>query len=129
MILATVRVEDFDRFVKTFSTKGLEKRREHGSKGSRVFRDPNDDSRVWTVFDWDEESFQRFLSDPDMPAIFQRADCRLRPRRLSRLASSTPNCAPRRSFRRRGRLATHGRLRIDPTSRERRARRSRANAQ
>jgi hypothetical protein len=32
-----------------------EKRKQHGSKGSHVFRDPNDDARVWVVFDWDEE--------------------------------------------------------------------------
>jgi hypothetical protein len=46
-----------DRSWKTFSSKGAEKRREHGSKGSYVFRDSNDDSRVWVVFDWDQESF------------------------------------------------------------------------
>ena len=55
MILSTVRVEDFERFWNTFSTKGAEKRRQHGSKGSQVFRDPNDDNRVWVLFDWDEE--------------------------------------------------------------------------
>ena len=42
MVLATTTVEDFDRFLNTFSTKGLEKRREHGSGGARVFRDPSD---------------------------------------------------------------------------------------
>jgi hypothetical protein len=73
MVLATARVEDFDRFWNTFSTKGAEKRREHGSKGSRVFRDPNDDSRLWVVFDWDDDGFQRFVSDPDVPGIFQDA--------------------------------------------------------
>jgi hypothetical protein len=69
LILATSKIEDFDRFWNTFSTKGGEKRKQHGSKGSHVFRDPNDDSRVWVVFDWDEEGFQNFLSDPDVPAI------------------------------------------------------------
>ena len=73
MILATTTVEDFDRFLNIFSTKGLEKRREHGSGGARVFRDPNDSSRIWALFDMDEESYQRLLSDPDMPAIFQEA--------------------------------------------------------
>ncbi len=28
--------------------------------------------RVGVVCDWDEEGFQDFLSDPDVPAIFQR---------------------------------------------------------
>jgi hypothetical protein len=73
MILATGKYEDFDRFWNTFSTKGAEKRREYGCKGSHVFRDPNDDNRAWVVFDWDEEGFRRFVSDPDVPAIFQEA--------------------------------------------------------
>src|SRR5687768_9049327 len=42
MILSAVKVADFDQFLKVFSTKGLEKRKQHGSKGSRVFRDPED---------------------------------------------------------------------------------------
>ena len=73
MILATTKVEDFDRFVKIFSTKGAEKRRQHGSKGSTVFRDPNEDDRVWALFDWDAEGWQNFVSDPDVPAIMQEA--------------------------------------------------------
>ena len=73
MILATAKVEDFDRFLEIFSTKGAEKRRQHGSRGSHVFRDPNEDGRVWAVFDWDEEGWQNFASDPEGPAIFQEA--------------------------------------------------------
>jgi hypothetical protein len=79
VILATSQIEDFDRFWAAFSTKGAEKRREHGSKGSSVFRDPNDDTRVWVVFDWDEAGFQSFLSDPDMPAIFEEGGLQGRP--------------------------------------------------
>src|SRR4051794_37174094 len=73
MMLATTKVEDFDRFLKIFSTKGAEKRRQHGSKGSTVFRDPNEGDRVWVLFDWDEEGFRSFLSDPEVPAIIQEA--------------------------------------------------------
>jgi hypothetical protein len=40
MILSTVKIEDFDRFWDTFSTKGAEKRKQHGSKGAQAFRDP-----------------------------------------------------------------------------------------
>jgi hypothetical protein len=79
MVLATVRVEDFDRFWNTFSTKGAEKRRQHGSQGARVFRDPNDGGRVWVVFDLDEEGYNGLMSDPDMPAIFQEAGLEGRP--------------------------------------------------
>jgi hypothetical protein len=85
VILATSKFEDFDRFWNAFSTKGAEKRRQHGSQGSHVFRDPNDDTRAWVVFDWDEEGFQRFLSDPDVPAIFQEGGLPGRPE-LAQLA-------------------------------------------
>ena len=73
MILGTVEVADFDQFVQTFSTKGAEKRKEHGSKGSQVFRDPDDDSRVWIAFEWEMEGYQRFIADPEVPGIFQEA--------------------------------------------------------
>jgi hypothetical protein len=79
MILATVRFEDFDRFWSIFSTKGAEKRKQHGSKGARVFRDPNEDDRAWVIFDWDEEGFQSFLSDPEVKPIVQEAGHKGRP--------------------------------------------------
>jgi hypothetical protein len=79
MILATVNVEDFDRFWRAFTTKGAKKRKQHGSKGSHVFRDPTDDHRVWVVFDWDEEGYENLMSDPEVPAIFQEAGLRGRP--------------------------------------------------
>jgi hypothetical protein len=79
VILLTTQVEDFDRFLEIFSTKGAEKRKQHGSKGSTVFRDPNEDDRVWVIFDWDLEGFQSFASDPDVPAILQEAGHKGRP--------------------------------------------------
>ena len=50
MMLATTKVEDFDRFLKIFSTKGAEKRKQHGSKGAVVYRDPTEADRVWGAF-------------------------------------------------------------------------------
>jgi hypothetical protein len=79
MILLTTEVEDFDRFLEIFSTKGAEKRGEHGSKGSDVYRDPSDENRVWAIFDWDEAGFQAFVSDPDVPPILQEAGHKGRP--------------------------------------------------
>ncbi len=73
MILATTKIEDFDRFVEVFSTTGAEKRKQHGSKGATVFRDPSEDDRVWVLFDWDAEGWQQFVSDPEVPAILQAA--------------------------------------------------------
>ena len=79
MILATTKVEEFDRFMEIFSTKGADKRRQHGSKGAQVFRDPNDGDRVWVLFDWDEEGWQSFASDPEVPPIMQQAGHKGRP--------------------------------------------------
>ncbi|MEX5271831.1 hypothetical protein [Kocuria sabuli] len=69
MILIIAEVADFDQFLKTFSTKGVRKRRNHGCRGSWVFRDPDDASRVWAVFDWEPEDYDEFLADPEIPAI------------------------------------------------------------
>jgi hypothetical protein len=104
MLLATTQVEDFDRFLEIFSTKGAEKRRQHGSKGSAVFRDPNEEDRVWVVFDWDAEGWQSFVSDPAVPPILQEAGHKGRPqkpgtraghRRWSSAASTAPSTAHR----------------------------------
>jgi hypothetical protein len=73
MLLATTKVEDVDRFLEIFSSKGAEKRAQHGSKGSAVFRDPEDANRVWAVFEWDADGWQSFVSDPDVPPILQEA--------------------------------------------------------
>lgn len=73
MILKTTTFEDYDRFMEVFSTAGADKRREHGSKGAHIFRDPNEDDRVWVVFDWDEEGWQAFVSDPEVPPIMRTA--------------------------------------------------------
>jgi hypothetical protein len=72
-MLTTSTVQDFDQWLKIFSTTSAEKRKQHGSKGATVFRDPNEDDRVWVLFDWDAEGFQNFVSDPEVPAILQAA--------------------------------------------------------
>ena len=59
MLLATTTVEDVDRFLQVFGTKGAEKRGLHGSKGSTVFSDPSETNRVWVLFDWDEAGLGR----------------------------------------------------------------------
>jgi hypothetical protein len=73
MILATTKFNDYDRFMEIFSTKGADKRRLHGCKGALIFRDPNEADQVWVVFDWDEQGWKSFVSDPDVPAIMQEA--------------------------------------------------------
>ncbi|HEV2281944.1 MAG TPA: hypothetical protein VGX75_06090 [bacterium] len=79
MMLATTKIDDLDRFLKIFSTKGAEKRRLHGSKGSLVFSDPTEADRVWVIFDWDEEGFKKFVSDPSVPPILREAGHQGRP--------------------------------------------------
>ena len=71
MIVTIAEVTDFDQFLKIFSTKGVEKRKQHGCVGSHVFRDPDSPTRVWVFFDWKIEDYERFLSDPEVPAIAQ----------------------------------------------------------
>ena len=73
MLLATTQIEELDRFLEIFSTKGADKRKEHGSKGALVFRDPAEDDRVWVLFDWDEQGWASFVSDPDVPPIMLEA--------------------------------------------------------
>jgi quinol monooxygenase YgiN len=69
MIATIAKVAEFDQFMATFSTIGVERSKEHGCKGAYVFRDPDDPDRVWIFFDWRIEDYQGFLSDPEIPAI------------------------------------------------------------
>ena len=73
MLLATTTVADFDQFMKVFAGAGAEKRRAHGSKGAVVFRDPNQSDRVWVIFDWNEQGWQSFVSDPSVPPVLKDA--------------------------------------------------------
>jgi hypothetical protein len=75
MLLATTTInpENFDHWLSVFSTKGGEKRKQYGSKGATVLRDPNDEGRLWVVFDWDMEGWKNFVSDPEVPPIMQEA--------------------------------------------------------
>ena len=84
MIVSMARVDDFDQFWAVFSTKGAAKRKEHGSKGAQVFRDPDDPNHVVAVFDWDEDGFREFLSDPVMQAVFNEGGLDAPPRLAER---------------------------------------------
>jgi len=73
MILATTQVKDLDQFLTVFGTAGAEKRGSHGSKGATVYRDPLEENRVWVLFDWDNEGWTAFATDPETPGIMQQA--------------------------------------------------------
>ena len=64
MLLATTAVADVEQFLNVFGAAGADKRALHGSKSSVVYRDPNEDNRMWVVFDWDEQGWSEFVSDP-----------------------------------------------------------------
>ena len=90
MFLATTTVEDFERFERIFSTKGADKRREHGSKGAQVFKDPNDDTRVWVLFDWDADGLAGLRLGPRRSRrSCRRPGTRAAPRLPSSAAAST----------------------------------------
>ncbi len=82
MLLATTTVEDFDRFMKVFSAGGAEKRKQHGSKGALVFRDPHQADRVWVIFDWDQQGWESFVSDPEVPSVMKDAGHKSKPEAL-----------------------------------------------
>ena len=73
MLLATTTIEDFDAWMKVFTTTSAEKRKKYGSKGSVIFRDLSEADRVWVVFDWDQAGWQRFVSDPEVPPMLKAA--------------------------------------------------------
>jgi hypothetical protein len=93
-MLATTTVEDFDQFLKIFSTKGAEKRKQHGSKGATVFRDPNEDDRVWVLIDWDEEGFRTSSPTPRSRRSFKKPGTSVGSSRRSLAASTTPSPRP-----------------------------------
>ena len=79
MMLATTRVQDFDHWMKIFSTTSAEKRKQHGSRGALVFRDPAETDRVWVLFDWDEQGFRNFASDPEVGPMLKEAGHKQKP--------------------------------------------------
>jgi len=79
MFLATTTIEDYDRWIKIFSTTSADKRKLHGSNGSTVFRDPSEPDRVWVLFDWDADGWQSFVTDPEVGPILKEAGHKSRP--------------------------------------------------
>src|SRR5260370_39486583 len=73
MILVTTTVENVDRFLDVFGTKGADKRALYGSKGSTVFRDPTEENRVWGLLDWDEAGGAEVVSDPEAAPVVKTA--------------------------------------------------------
>ena len=87
MILATTTVENVDHWLDIFGTKSAEKRALHGSKGSTVFCDPTEENRVWVLFDWNEQGWANFVSDPEVAPILKEAGHLAKPQAAQLLGS------------------------------------------
>jgi heme-degrading monooxygenase HmoA len=73
MLLARVKIGDFDQFWSVFTTRGAEHRRKHGSTGAKVFRNQEQPDEVLVLFDWSKEDYERFLADPQSREIMASA--------------------------------------------------------
>jgi heme-degrading monooxygenase HmoA len=73
MILARVKIGEFDQFWSVFTTRGAEHRRKYGSTGAKVFRNQQDENEVVVLFDWSEEDYKRFMADPQTREIMASA--------------------------------------------------------
>jgi len=87
MILATITVENVDRFLELFSTKVADKRALYGSNGVLVVRATTEKSRIWGVFDMDEAGWAKFVSDPEVPSFIKEAGALGKPEALQVLGS------------------------------------------
>jgi hypothetical protein len=73
VILARVKIGDFDQFWSVFTTTGAAQRRKYGSAGAKVFRNQEEPGEVVALFDWSKEDYERFLADPESRAIMASA--------------------------------------------------------
>ncbi len=68
-ILAKVKIEDLQKFLGMFATRGARLRARHGCHGSRVLTVDGDPSQVYILFDWTSQAdFEAFRADPDVKA-------------------------------------------------------------
>jgi heme-degrading monooxygenase HmoA len=73
MLLARVRIGDFDQFWSTFTTRGAEHRGQYGSGGAQVFRNQDDSDEVIVLFDWSKDDYDRFIKDPESREVMAAA--------------------------------------------------------
>jgi len=79
-ILARVNIEDLQKFIAMFATRGAALRAKHGSHGSRLFTVDGDPSQVYILFDWESQAaFEAFRADPDVKASMAASGTRAPP--------------------------------------------------
>jgi quinol monooxygenase YgiN len=70
--LASVRISDRQRFLDVFSTRGMAKRRRHGSRGAETFVTAEAPDSAHVLIDWaDRDAFESFRADPEVRATMQ----------------------------------------------------------
>jgi heme-degrading monooxygenase HmoA len=77
---AEVAIEDFEPFLRVFSTAGREARRAHGSLRAQVFRVPGEDHAARVLIDWrDRACFEAFIDDPQVRETMRAGGARRPP--------------------------------------------------
>jgi len=68
-ILARVSIEDLQKFIGMFATRGARLRAKHGCHGSRVMTVDGNPALVYILFDWTSQAdFEAFRADPEVKA-------------------------------------------------------------
>lgn len=66
-ILGEVAIEDLEKFVGVFSTRGAQMRGKHGNRGTQLFRVAEEEGKVVVLFEWESrEAFEGFSNDPQV---------------------------------------------------------------
>lgn len=64
-ILGRVSIEDLEKFVGVFSTRGAEMRGKHGNHRTQFFKVAEEDGKMVVLFEWESrEAFEGFSNDP-----------------------------------------------------------------
>lgn len=80
-ILATVNIEELEKFISVFATRGAKMRAKHGNTGTRVFTVQDNPNEVRVLFIWESKAaFERFQNDPEVKATMQASGTLGRPK-------------------------------------------------
>lgn len=79
--LAEVSVEDLERFVAIFATRGADLRRKHGSRRAEILSAVEDGDRAFVLIDWpNRASFDAFRADPEVPGTMRLGSLKAPPK-------------------------------------------------
>lgn len=79
--LAEVELGDLATFISVFATAGAAMRGKHGSRHAEVWTSREDPAQAYVLIDWEsEQHYDRFRSDPDVPATMKSGGIKSPPR-------------------------------------------------